>query len=116
MRKVWCEVLEAAVYSYRCLYRLSKIIEGNKTCSNCILHELEKMKSTKSKSLDLNGIKSTNDVKGINDMDDLKDIKKKRKIKGRGRNKSIESGQTKRIYSTKELSELLGKAERTIQH
>jgi excisionase family DNA binding protein len=43
-RKIYCNVLEGAVYEDRCLFKLSKILEGNKSCENCILRELEKIK------------------------------------------------------------------------
>ncbi len=44
-RKVYCEVIQGVVYDDRCLFKLSKVIENNKSCLNCILHEVEKIKS-----------------------------------------------------------------------
>ena len=46
MRKIWCEIIESACYEDRCLFKLSKIIEGNKVCEDCILREAEKLKET----------------------------------------------------------------------
>ncbi len=120
-RKVYCSVVEGLVYDDRCLFKLSKMIKDNKTCENCILRELEKVKSAKSKGLganDVKGINDINDVKGINDINDIndiKDVKRKRKNEGGRRKKSIKSGQIKHAYSAQELSKLLGRSQRTIQ-
>jgi excisionase family DNA binding protein len=111
----------------RCLFKLSKVIEDNKTCERCLVREVERMKLAKSKRFDVNDIKGMSDikatsdmkvakdVKGTGDIKGIKDVKRKRKSKGGGRKKTIENGQTKQMYSTRELSKLLGKAERTLQ-
>jgi hypothetical protein len=44
-RKIYCEIIEGICYEDRCLFKLSKIIEGNKTCEACILRETERLKS-----------------------------------------------------------------------
>lgn len=46
-RKIYCEVIEGVVYDDRCLFKLSKVIDGNKACEGCILRELEKSKEGK---------------------------------------------------------------------
>ena len=43
-RKIYCEVIEGVVYDDRCLFKLSKIIEGNKTCKACVVRETERIK------------------------------------------------------------------------
>jgi excisionase family DNA binding protein len=103
VKKVWCSVVEAPVYSDRCLFKLSKIIEGNKSCENCILRELEKLKLQKA---------SVSDMSNISDRRKGKEDFKRRPKK---RSKSLENETAKQMYSTQELSKLLRKSERTIQ-
>ena len=43
-RKVYCQVVEGVVYDDRCLFKLSKIIEKNRTCEVCIVREMERIK------------------------------------------------------------------------
>jgi len=50
-RKIFCEIVEGAVYEDRCLYKLSKVVEGNPTCKNCIIQELEVLKGKKGKKI-----------------------------------------------------------------
>jgi excisionase family DNA binding protein len=45
VRKIFCEIVSGAVYSDRCLWKLRQAIEGNKACEECILRELEEIKS-----------------------------------------------------------------------
>ena len=45
-RKIYCEIMDGICYEDRCLFKLSKIIEGNKVCEACILREAEKLKET----------------------------------------------------------------------
>ncbi len=114
-KKVWCEVLEAAVWSDRCLFKLSQIIEGNKSCESCILRELEKikgcgkevklgrkrrseMKRGRRPRLIVGVPKDTND---INDINDIKDIN--------------ESDDIKQSLNVQDISKLLGKSKRRIQ-
>jgi excisionase family DNA binding protein len=40
-RKVFCELLEAACYEDRCLFRLCQVVDGNKTCERCIVREVD---------------------------------------------------------------------------
>ncbi len=49
-RKIFCEIIQGVVYEDRCLFKLSKVIEGNRSCRGCILQEIEKFKSGKRKS------------------------------------------------------------------
>jgi excisionase family DNA binding protein len=115
-RKVYCGVVEGLVYDDRCLLKLSKMIEDNKTCENCILRELERAKLPKTKVAISNisdEIKISGGIKDKFGMSEVPD--RKRNYKRRPRKKSTGSGQSKRMYSTKELSELLGKAERTVR-
>lgn len=45
VRKVFCEVVEGTVYEDRCLFKLSQVIDGNPTCKECVLQEIEALKS-----------------------------------------------------------------------
>jgi hypothetical protein len=63
-RKIFCEVIEGIVYEDRCLYKLSKILEG-RTCGNCILRELERMKSGKAEGSSVDDIKDIKDIRGV---------------------------------------------------
>jgi hypothetical protein len=38
-KKVWCEILEGAVYSQNCLFKLAQTIPGNRNCANCVVFE-----------------------------------------------------------------------------
>ena len=108
-KKVFCPVVEGIVYSDRCLYKLRQMINGSKACQSCILRELEKLKAI--------GPKVPNDINDINDISDIKTSKKSKVRKRRAKKGSKPTGneQTKEMYTTQELSEILGKAERTIQ-
>lgn len=84
-KKVWCSVVEGAVWSDRCLFKLSKVIEKNRDCESCILHELEQIKpygkeakagkKRKLKARKMRGAKSIVDVpNNINKIDDMNDV------------------------------------------
>ena len=122
LRKVYCELVEALVYESRCLYKLCQVTKDSKTCDCCILRELEKLKATGTKvpndTNDINDINDTNGIKDINDIGNRSRQKmKKRSAKRRAKktSRSIESETPKQMYTTEELSEILGKAERTLQ-
>jgi hypothetical protein len=66
LRKVFCEIIQGIVYEDRCLFKLSKVIDGNRTCKECILQEIENFKKGKKKS------------KGIRDLKKSKRILKKK--------------------------------------
>ena len=38
-KKIWCGILEGAIYDDRCLFKLSQAIPGNKSCEQCIIFE-----------------------------------------------------------------------------
>lgn len=121
-RKVHCEIVEGLVYESRCLYKLSKIIEGNKTCENCLVRLFERMKSEKAE-------RSVNDIKDIKDTNDTKVTKVTKATKGLSKRKR--GGKARRgrkpqpiaaappdpepPYTVQSLSKLLGKSERRIQ-
>ena len=44
-RKIYCEVVEGIVWETRCLFKLSKVVEGSKACESCILRQLEEIQS-----------------------------------------------------------------------
>lgn len=58
-RKIFCGVVEGVVYDDRCLFKLSQVLEDNKTCEGCVLREIEKMKSEKTKRFDIKSIRET---------------------------------------------------------
>ncbi|MGO8988758.1 MAG: helix-turn-helix domain-containing protein [bacterium] len=97
-RKVFCEIVEGVVYDDRCLFSLSKIIEGNKTCEDCIVRVMERVKSR--------GIKGAKARPG-----------KKAEAGTRKRPNKIRTiaGDTEKTYSVKSMAELLGKSKRRIQ-
>ncbi len=43
-RKIYCPIVEGVTYESRCLFALSKVIEGNPACESCILRELKAIK------------------------------------------------------------------------
>jgi len=58
-RKIYCNVLEGVTFAERCLYELSKVIEGNKVCEDCIFRELKRLK----RGIKEGGIKSKPQVR-----------------------------------------------------
>jgi excisionase family DNA binding protein len=106
IRKIFCEVVQGVTYSDRCLLKLCKVIEDNKTCSRCILYQFEKMESAKIKRSDIKDIKKIKDMK-----------KGRRRIKASPWEKPnpIRNEDTIKTYSSQDLIELLGKSERTIR-
>ncbi|MFB3886039.1 MAG: helix-turn-helix domain-containing protein [Thermodesulfobacteriota bacterium] len=44
IRKIYCNVVEGVTYEDRCLFKLSKVIEGNPVCEDCTLRELLRLK------------------------------------------------------------------------
>jgi excisionase family DNA binding protein len=113
VKKIYCEVLEGVTYSDRCLFKLSKVIEGNAACESCILRQLERLRSERPKVPN-----NINNTKGWAARGD----KSGREIKGRKLQKSlreklrpIESETSNQMYNVGELSKILGKAERTLQ-
>jgi excisionase family DNA binding protein len=123
IKKIYCEILEGVTFSDRCLFKLSKIIEGNKTCENCILRQLERIKSRKAEQSGENDIKATKDVKarkGINVTNDMEGTRKKRKRSKPRPKKEPEpiadaQANAKQMYSIQALSKLLGKSVRRTQ-
>ena len=102
VRKVHCSIVEGLVYEDRCLFKLSKIIEGNKTCENCLLRELEEIKHSGDKKK----------RKLINPAPGKTAAAKKRR--------GLIPGQTmvddiKQSYSVQDLTKLLGRSRRRIQ-
>lgn len=116
-RKIYCNVLEGTVYENRCLFKLSKVIENNKSCESCILRELEQIKSCGTR-------------------EETPERRKKKKVRARGSHQAeknifstglskIPEGEveaiedspqiTKQSYSVRNLISLLGKPERTIR-
>ena len=119
-RKVFCEILESVCYSDRCLYRLSKVIKGNKTCEQCFVHIVDQLEEIKPC-----GIKK-----------EVPERRKKKKVRAKGSYQAkknipsagllkIPEGKSEAIkdasqvikqsYSARDLVSLLGKSERTIQ-
>ncbi len=80
-KKIFCEVLESITYSERCLYELSKVIEGNKTCESCIYRELQRLRrgiviqEEPQKKSKTKRRRTRADRKTAKDINGLKDIK-----------------------------------------
>ncbi len=116
-RKVFCEVVQGVVYDDRCLFKLSKVIENNKSCENCILQELEKIKSY--------GRKKTRIDAGKRNKPRRKGRDQAEKDNPHTRLPKIPEGEagaikgapqiSKQSYSMRALIGLLGKSERTIR-
>jgi len=127
-RKVYCEVIESVTFSDRCLFKLSKIIEANPTCENCLLRLFERMKSGKAERSGANEINMSNGIKATKATKVTKVIKvtngpeglsKRRRTKPMPKRKPRvimdAPADAKQMYSTQDLSKLLGKSERRIQ-
>lgn len=92
LRKIFCEIVEGAVYEDRCLFKLSQVIDGNPTCKACILQELEALKKEKMSH------------------------KKRKHTRKPGRPKVLKNPKKdQKFYNTQEVSELLNISLRTIQ-
>jgi len=119
-RKIYCEILEGVTFSDRCLFKLSKIIEGNRTCENCILRQFERMKSGKAERSGANDINISNGTKMTKVTNGPKGMsKRRRRSKSRPKRKpgSIAESPagTEQPYTVQSLSKLLQKSERRIQ-
>ena len=57
IRKVFCEVIQGVTYSDRCLFKLAKVLEGNKSCEYCVIREIERIRSGESKGTHSNAEK-----------------------------------------------------------
>lgn len=106
IRKIFCGIVEGVTYSDRCLLKLCKVIEDNKTCSRCILYQFEKMESAKIKR---------SDIKDIKNIKDMKKGKRRIEASPEKKLKPIKNKDTIQMYSSQDLIELLGKSERTIR-
>ena len=122
-RKILCQVIEGIVYEDRCLYKLSKILEGSKTCEGCILREFEKMKLGKAGRSGMNDINITNDTK-VTKVTKVTNgpkgiSKRRRRTKPGPKRKSGSVADAPQDpdqpYTVQTLSKLLGKSERRIQ-
>ena len=113
-RKIYCEIVEGVTFESRCLFSLSKVIEGNPVCENCILRELKKLKRCGIKD---GKAKPTEEIKP--------QPKKRRKGKPeRAKRKTSSDINVAKVtnltkitekYDVRSLSELLGKSMRRIQ-
>lgn len=92
LRKIFCEIVEGAVYEDRCLFKLSQVIDGNPICKECILQELEALKREK---------KIPKERKCSKKPERLKALKKSEK--------------DQKFYNTQEVSKILNIPVRTIQ-
>lgn len=111
IRKIYCEVIEGTVYEDRCLFKLSKVIEDNESCENCILRELEKNKLSGGKRTFSSAEKRIRpESKGPRQV--------KKKISPTCIHRIPEEEAellTIQSYSIRDLVSLLGKPERTIR-
>jgi excisionase family DNA binding protein len=111
IRKIFCEVVQGITYSDRCLFKLAKVLEGNKSCENCILREIEKIRSGGSKRTHSSAEKRIRPK-----SKEPRQIKKKISPTCIHRIPEEEAEPlTKQSYSIRDLVNLLGKPERTIR-
>ena len=126
--KVYCSVLEGVTFSDRCLFKLSKIIEGNKICEGCILRQLERLKRCGFEEAEARPVKKikagrkkrlktsesiSSDTKKSNDMKRSNKIKKSEDVKESEDIKGSENAKSQ--YSVRDVGKLLGKSERRTQ-
>ena len=114
-RKIYCEVVEGVTYEERCLFKLAKVIEGNKTCEDCILRELERIKFCETKEAIVSPLKKARRrrkkrSKAVGSIS--KNIKKQKDIKESEDLKQLKD--IKESFYIRSLIRLLGKSERTI--
>lgn len=115
IRKVLCEVVDGVVYSDRCLYKLSKVIEGNKTCENCILRRLEKIESRGVIVPDV-GEKKRGKAKRVRRARKKISLAGLSGIPKEGKEAIEDASQIdKQMYSVQNLVNVLGKSERRIR-
>jgi excisionase family DNA binding protein len=108
IRKVYCEVVEGAVYSDRCLYKLSKILNGNQACEACIVRELERLKYPEIKENKIEQKKRGKRKERPGSIRNISEnIKKSFDIKT--------SDDIKQTYNIHDLAGLLERSKRTIE-
>jgi len=127
-RKIYCEVLEGVTYDDRCLFKLSKVIEGNPVCENCILRELQILKRCEPKQSESESGSAKKEKATRGERPRVRErserAKKARKVTNDGKVTNISddidgpgpiiSG-TERAYTVKAVAELLKKSRRRIQ-
>jgi excisionase family DNA binding protein len=94
------------------LFSLSKIIEGNKTCENCILRELKLLKCLGVKEIDK---KKEGDQRPVSALPKKKRPKKAAKPKDMKGSGAIQEQGADQSYTAESLAETLGKSKRRIQ-
>ena len=110
-RKILCQVIEGIVYEDRCLYKLSKIVEDNKICEECVVRELERMKSGKAGRSDINNVSDIKETKGIKDINDTSKRRRRTKPTPKRKPGSIAVGlpDPEQPYTVQSLSKFLVK-------
>jgi predicted DNA-binding transcriptional regulator AlpA len=96
-RKIYCEIVAGLTYEDRCLWKRAMTIDGNKSCENCILREVERLKEWEPQRKETRGRK-----RGTT-----------RKKKTQGTEATV--AQVSPVLNIRELSGLVGKAKRTLQ-
>lgn len=126
-KKVWCEVIEGAVWSDRCLFKLSKVIEGNASCETCPVRELEILKRCikkteftpveKTEAVRRRKSRTVKHAKGIKKTKASKvtDVSNDTNISNDRKEPRPVTEDTKQPYSVAALGKLLGKPKRRIQ-
>lgn len=133
-RKIYCGIVEGVTYEDHCIFALSKVIEANPTCENCILRELKKLKllgvgkekvdskpreeiksGQKKKSKTLRCRKKTKgDDINIKKIIKVTNVSNETNVSSKPR-PVTENITTKHVFSIEALSKLLGKSRRRIQ-
>ena len=117
MRKVYCSVVEGIVYEQRCLFHLSKVIEGNPVCENCVLRELLRLKRCGGKEAEARPAEKPRPQSKKKPKADRRTSKEKAgdTKESKGSKDIKEINDISRSLDIKDLGRLLGKAKRTIQ-
>ncbi|MBM4277275.1 MAG: helix-turn-helix domain-containing protein [Deltaproteobacteria bacterium] len=135
-KRIYCSVLEGVTFAERCLYELSKVIQGSKTCESCIFREFQRLKkgivigdkpSKKNKDKrkrkatrrtpreeDIKGSNDIKEIKGINGSNDIKEMKEADDLKI-SPDTDDQGAAGKSALGVEDVSKLIGRSRRRVQ-
>lgn len=128
--KTYCSVVDGLTYSDRCLWKLSKMIDKNKTCESCLLFKLEQTERKLKEALGTGrsrpkagsarnkkrfGIKDTSDTKGTSDAKDIKTTREKIETSPEKEPRPAKGQGTTEEYTCQDLVDLSGKFQRRLR-
>ena len=128
IRKIYCNVVEGVTYEDRCLFKLSKVIEGNPVCEDCTLRELLRLKRCGIKEAEARPVKKIKAAqkkkpKAVRRMEKVKEIKDANvsndinvsNVSKHKKEPTPVAENSKQTYSVEDVSGLLGKSKRRTQ-